>query len=169
IAHVVVSPSGRQCACGQRGCLEAYIGAEGLVEAGRTIGVLKSGEALDQLATCADNGDARAREVFARAAQRLAQAVAPVLAALNPDVVVVAGEGVAFWRYWDTSFRNTLAHRLPHWMCHLPIEVDEWDDTSWARGAAALVLATAFDRNAPAGEQRPQVLARLHSSSKERR
>lgn len=168
IAHVVVSPNGRPCACGQRGCLEAYIGTEGLVEAGRTSGVLHGGDGIDQLGVLAERGDARAREVFARAAQRLAQAVAPVLAALNPDAVVVAGEGVAFWQYWDTSFRNTLAHRLPHWMRHLAIEVDDWSDMSWARGAAALVLATAFDRNAPAGEQRPEVLARLHNSSKAR-
>jgi predicted NBD/HSP70 family sugar kinase len=168
IAHVVVSPNGRECACGQRGCLEAYIGTEALADAGRTSGVLKSGDGLDQLRASADRGEPRAREVFARAAQRLAQAVAPVLAALNPDAVLVSGEGVASWQYWDTSFRNTLAHRLPHWMRHLPIEVDDWDDTSWARGAAALVLATPFDRNAAAGEQRPQVLARLHSSSNKR-
>ena len=168
IAHVVVSPNGRQCACGQKGCLEAYVGTVGLVEAGRTAGVLGRGQSFDQLRASADRGDARAREVFARAAQRLAQAVVPVLAALNPDAVLIAGEGVASWQYWDTSFRSTLAHRLPQWMRHLPIEVDEWDDTSWARGAAALVLAAPFDRNAVAGEQRPQVLARLHSSSNER-
>jgi predicted NBD/HSP70 family sugar kinase len=167
IAHVIVSPNGRPCACGQRGCLEAYIGAEGLVDAGRTSGILRKGQGVEELRAAAERGDTRAREVFARAAQRLAQAIAPVLAAFNPDAVLVAGEGVASWRYWDASFRNTLAHRLPHWMRQLPIEVDEWDDTSWARGAAALVLATPFDRNASAGQLRPQVLARLHSSSAE--
>ncbi len=165
IAHVIVSPNGRPCACGQRGCLEAYVGMEGLVDAGRTSRILDKGQGVDELRAAAERGDVRAREVFARAAQRLAQAIAPVLAALNPDAVLIAGEGVASWQYWDASFRNTLVHRLPHWMRQLPIEVDEWDDTSWARGAAALVLAAPLDRNASAGEQRPQVLARLHSSS----
>jgi hypothetical protein len=49
-------------------------------------------------------------------------------------------------------------------MRDLPVEVDTWDDTSWARGAAAIVLATPFDRNAPAGRQRPHVLGRLHGT-----
>ena len=129
---------------------------------GRSVGLLGQGEDLGRLQSLAGKGDGRAKEVFARAGQRLAQAVAPVLAALNPDGLVVAGEGTSSWQYWDTSFRGTLVRRLPHWMRDIPVEVDEWDDTSWARGAAALVLATPFDRNAQAGEQRAHVLARLH-------
>jgi predicted NBD/HSP70 family sugar kinase len=165
IAHVVVSPNGAQCACGQRGCLEAYVGAEGLAVAGRAAGVLKATQGVERLKSLADSGDARAREIFARAGQRLAQAVAPAIAALNPDALLVAGEGTDSWQHWDTSFRSSLARRLPNWMRDIPVEVDEWDDTSWARGAAALVLAAPFDRNAVAGEQRLRVLARLHGRS----
>jgi predicted NBD/HSP70 family sugar kinase len=165
IAHVVVSPNGAQCACGQRGCLEAYVGAEGLAVAGRAAGVLKAAQGVERLKSLADSGDARAREIFARAAQRLAQALAPAIAALNPDALLVAGEGTDSWQHWDTSFRSGLARRLPNWMRDIPVEVDEWDDTSWARGAAALVLAAPFDRNAVAGEQRLRVLARLHGRS----
>jgi predicted NBD/HSP70 family sugar kinase len=162
IAHVVLSPNGPPCACGQRGCLEAYVGAEALVAAGRSAGLLKAGQRFDRLQSLANGGDPRAREIFAHAGQRLAQAVAPAVAALNPDALVVAGEGATSWRHWDRSFRGTLVRRLPHWMRGMAVEVDEWDDTSWARGAAALVLATPFDRNAQAGEQRAHVLARLH-------
>ena len=162
LAHVVVATNGPYCACGQRGCLEAYVGAGGLVAAGRSAGLLKAGQNLDHLSALADQGEARAREIFASAAQRLAHAIAPVLAASSPEVLLVAGEGTASWPHWDRAFRNSLAKRLPAWMRDLPVQVDEWDDTSWARGAAALVLATAFDANAPAGGQRHQVLARLH-------
>jgi predicted NBD/HSP70 family sugar kinase len=73
------------------------------------------------LTRLADRGGAAARQVFARAGQRLAHGIAPVIAALNPEVLLVAGEGTA-----------------------------------------AIVLATPFDRNALAGQQRLQVLARLH-------
>jgi hypothetical protein len=52
-------------------------------------------------------------------------------------------------------------------MHDLPVEIDTWDDTSWARGAAAIVLATPFDRNAPAGRQRSRVLDRLHGTRDE--
>jgi predicted NBD/HSP70 family sugar kinase len=162
IAHVVISGSGPQCACGQRGCLEAYIGADGLVNAARGAKVLGSDDGFDRLAALADEGDARAREVFAQAGQRLAQALSPAVAALNPEVVLVAGEGTRWWQYWDTAFRNGLIRRLPRWMRATPIEVGQWEESRWAQGAAAIVLATPFDRNALAGEQRSQVLARLH-------
>jgi predicted NBD/HSP70 family sugar kinase len=165
LAHVVVSSNGPECACGERGCLEAYIGANGLVAAGRTAGILKLNDGLDTLAELADRGQARAREIFARAGQRLAQAIAPALAALNPELVLVAGEGTGSWLYWDSAFRTGLIKRLPRWMRDLPVEVDQWDESSWARGAAALVLATPFDRNAVAGQQRLRVLARLHGSA----
>jgi predicted NBD/HSP70 family sugar kinase len=162
VAHVVISSNGPPCACGQRGCLESYIGADGLVAAARTSGVLRAGQGLPELTELADGGEARAREIFARGGQRLAQAIAPAIAALNPELILVGGEGTVSWPYWDTAFRTGLARRLPAWTRDIPIEVDEWDESSWARGAAAIVLATPFDRNAIAGQQRLQVLARLH-------
>jgi predicted NBD/HSP70 family sugar kinase len=167
LGHVVVSSNGPPCACGSRGCLEAYVGAAGLVAAGRLAGVLQAGEGVDRLMALADAGDAQAREVFARAGQRLAHAIAPAVAALDPEVVLVAGEGTASWRHWDAAFRHSLARRLPGPMRGTPVEVDEWDESSWARGAAAIVLATPFDRYALAGQQRLQVLARLHGSGAE--
>ena len=162
LGHVVVSNNGPQCACGQRGCVEAYIGADGLVAAGRAAGLLRAGQGLDHLAALADRGEAAARQVFARAGQRLAYAIAPAIAALNPELLLVAGEGTASWQHWDTAFRASLSRRLPSWMRGIPVEIDQWDESSWARGAAAIVLATPFDRNALAGQQRLQVLARLH-------
>jgi predicted NBD/HSP70 family sugar kinase len=164
LAHVVTSANGPPCACGQRGCLEAYIGADGLVASAQGSGVLGPGDGFGRLSELADQGEAGAREVFAQAGQRLAQALSPAIAALNPEVVLIAGEGTHWWQHWDTAFRNSLARRLPRWMRATPIEVDQWEEWSWAQGAAAIVLATPFDRNALAGRQRSQVLARLHGS-----
>jgi predicted NBD/HSP70 family sugar kinase len=163
IGHVVMSATGPVCACGSRGCLEAYVGADGLVTAARIAGVLRGSDGLEHLVDLAD-ADEQAAEIFVRAGQRLAKAVAAAVAALEPEVVLIAGEGVAGWRHWDGAFRSTLAKHLPASMRDLPVEVDTWDDTSWARGAAAIVLATPFDRNAPAGRQRSHVLGRLHGT-----
>lgn len=162
VAHTVVSGNGPSCACGMKGCLEAYVGLEGLLAAGRSAGVLKPGQGLGRLTRLADSGDARALAVFSRAGQRLAEALAPAIAALDPEVVLVAGEGTTSWPHWDRPFRRTLARRLPSSMRDTPIEVDEWGESSWARGAAAIVLAIPFDRHSLAGDQRLQVLARLH-------
>ena len=164
IAHVVLTANGPICACGNRGCLEAFVGEAGLLNAARASGVLKHREGLGRLAKLADQGDKRAKDVFAQAAQKLARVVATTVAALDPDVLIVAGEGTANWRHWQGPFSSTLAKHLPEPMRGVPIEVDSWDDTTWARGAAAIVLATPFDRNALAGRQRPKVLARLHGA-----
>jgi predicted NBD/HSP70 family sugar kinase len=167
IGHVTVVGSGPTCACGNRGCLEAFVGEPALLAAGRAAGVLTAGDGIARLAQRADAGDRRARDVFKRAAQRLGRAVATPVAALDPEVIVVAGEGTANWRHWHAPFSDVLMRSLPAAMRGLATEVDSWEDTTWARGAAALVLATPFDPNAVAGRQRPKVLARLHGASDE--
>jgi predicted NBD/HSP70 family sugar kinase len=161
IGHVVVQPSGPLCACGSRGCLEAVIGADGLVEAGIKAGVLSRGQGLGRLEDLADRGRAEAVEIYARAGEQLARVLAAPLAVTEPVVILVAGEGTAAWRHWENSFRSTLRELLPA-MAPIAVEVSSWDDTSWARGAAAIVLATPFDQNSLAGRQRHLVLARLH-------
>lgn len=164
LGHVVIKPGGSLCACGNRGCLEAYVSAGALADSARSRGILRAEEGFEALLRLADSGDAVACEIFAKAAQRLAQAVAGPVAAIDPEVVFVAGEGTAAWRHWDSAFRQALARRLPESMRNLAVEVDEWDESNWAHGAAAIVLATPFDRHALAGHQRPEVLARLHGS-----
>jgi predicted NBD/HSP70 family sugar kinase len=167
IAHVPAGgggAGGAPCACGRQGCLEAYVGNAGLVASAVAAGVLRAGQGIERLAELADRNEPKACQVFASAAQRLARAVAPAIAALDPELVIIAGEGTSSWIHCDKSFRNTLARLLPASMAGVLVELDEWDESSWARGAGAIVLATPFDRHALAGAQRPQVLARLHGN-----
>ena len=50
IGHVVVAPGGRQCACGNRGCLERYASLQALEERLAEAGVAaRSAEAIDRL------------------------------------------------------------------------------------------------------------------------
>ena len=167
LAHVTVTPGGAPCVCGRRGCLEAYVGNAGLTAAARSSGAIRAGQGLERLAELADRNDAKACQTYARAGQLLARAVAPAIAALDPEVIIIAGEGTSSWPHCDKAFRGTLAKLLPPSMCATPVEVDEWDESSWARGAGAIVLATPFDRHGLAGAQRRQVLARLHGDGTE--
>ena len=162
LAHAVVVPDGATCACGAKGCLEAYVGARGLVAAARAKRVLGSREGLGRLRSLADAGSEQARKVYAIAAERLATAIAGSVAAIDPEVVFVAGEGTNAWPHWDEAFRSTLRRLLPSPIRDVAVEVDEWDESNWAHGAAAIVLATPFDPRGLAGRQRIDVLARLH-------
>ncbi len=161
VAHVSASVDGRACVCGRTGCLEAYVGSPGIIRAAHEAGVLIGQQDVDRLTELADRGDERALRVFSDAATRLARAAADAIAAIDPEVIIIAGEGTASWRHWDTAFRATLAKTLPAPMSATPVELEEWDESSWARGAGAIVLATPFERHGIAGEQREEVLARL--------
>lgn len=167
LAHVSISREERKCVCGRIGCLEAYVGAAGIIANAREAGVLIGQQEVDRLTELADRGDARARKIFADAATRLANATADAIAAIDPEVVIIGGEGTASWRHWDESFRSTLARTLPPSVSTIPIELEEWDESSWARGAGAIVLATPFEHHGIAGRQREQVLARLGAGQQE--
>ncbi|MGV9381090.1 ROK family protein [Nonomuraea sp. NPDC003707] len=156
--HLPVDPGGPVCGCGARGCLEAYVGAAGLLAAARARNVHLD---LPALGRAAAGGDAAAREVFAEAGAILGRATAGLINVVDPEVVVVLGEGTADWPLWRASFDAALRAQLYPGRRDISVEVESWDDTSWAQGAAALVLATPFDAAGAAGEQGRLVRARL--------
>ncbi|MBK8165491.1 MAG: ROK family protein [bacterium] len=108
IGHMVLDDDGPPCACGSRGCLEAWAGSTGLLRAARaavaagtatpalTRLVAARGADLEtrDLAGLAGEGDASASTLFAAAGRRLGQAVANLVNVLDPDCVIIGG-GVA--------------------------------------------------------------------------
>ncbi|WP_442937772.1 hypothetical protein, partial [Nonomuraea sp. SBT364] len=102
-----------------------------------------------------------AREVFAEAGEILGRATAGLVNVVDPEVVVVLGEGTADWPFWQVGFDRALRAQLYPGRRDIAVEVESWDETSWAQGAAALVLATPFDAAGAAGEQGRLVRARL--------
>ena len=107
VGHMSVHFGGRRCACGSRGCVEAYASGsaiaaralEGLAAAGDSILValvaedsgLMTAEAVCEAAAA---GDGYAGRVLEETARILGVAVANLIHLFNPDVVVIGG-GVA--------------------------------------------------------------------------
>lgn len=105
LGHMVLDPGGPLCACGNRGCLEAWAGSRALLAQARALAaaggpfgdfVQRRGDALTtrDLADAAHGGDATARELLAEAGRRLGQAIGNLINALDPERVIVGG-GVA--------------------------------------------------------------------------
>ncbi|AQZ63764.1 Xylose-responsive transcription regulator, ROK family [[Actinomadura] parvosata subsp. kistnae] len=165
--HLPVDPEGPPCGCGARGCLEAFVGSAGLLAAARAKRGLARADASDPLGAvaalgrAAAGGEQAAREVFAEAGAILGRAAAGLINVVDPEVVVVLGEGTADWPLWRAGFEPALRAQLYPGRRDIAVEVESWDDTSWAQGAAALVLATPFDSAGAAGEQGRLVRARL--------
>lgn len=156
--HVPVAEDGPLCGCGSRGCLEAFVGSAGLLAAATARGLPLS---VEDLGVVAAAGDRAAQEVFAEAGAILGRSTAGLINVVDPEVVVVLGEGVAQWPFWQSGFDRAVRAQLMPGRRDISIEVESWDETSWAQGAAALVLATPFDAAGAAGEQGRLVRARL--------
>lgn len=121
LGHITVNPAGARCSCGKRGCLEVEAADPALARAGH------------------------AREAQERAGVQIGIALANVVNLLNPDLIILAGEGVQEAPDRLRSLQNTLrAHVFAPLAESLRLEVEPSGDETWARGAASLVLGEVF-------------------------
>ncbi|MGV9263283.1 ROK family protein [Kitasatospora sp. NPDC003701] len=90
--HTKVHVGGRRCRCGARGCLEAYVGAEALVE---RWGAAPPGDGekagLAALLAAAEVGEPAATGLLAEAAEYLGAAIADLVNLFNPERIVIGG------------------------------------------------------------------------------
>lgn len=165
VGHIPMIADGALCGCGSRGCLEAYIGEDALVRAALERGVIRPRGTAEGLRQAADRGERAAVEIYSEAGVMLGRALAGLVHTLDPEIVVILGEGVEAWQHWQPGFEAGFrAHLMPA-RRDTPYVVEPWADDKWALGAAALVLATPFDSTGASGEQGRLVRARLNAGS----
>lgn len=160
IGHIPTVEGGPTCQCGAQGCLEALIGAEGLLATATEAGLDVTG-GLASVTTSADGGNAAARAVFSDAGHFLGRAVAGVVNTLDPQIVVILGEGASSWEHWSRGFEPAFRGSLIPRKRGVEVAVEAWQDDRWAQGAACLVLGTPFDAAGVSGEQGERVRTRL--------
>jgi len=160
LGHLPVDPQGPRCHCGKHGCLETYVNDAALVEQARLAGAIGPDAGTAELRAAADAGDQRARAVYHAAGARLGAVIAGLAAVLDPQAVLISGEGTLSWPHLADGFDTALrAGLFPPMVNGLSVHVDPWDDTKWALGAAALVLRAPFTMDA--GPHADAIRARL--------
>lgn len=165
IGHIPVDPDGPPCQCGARGCLEALIGQSALIREARARGVLGPDASISALAAAAGGGNEVAQSVFHDAGRLLGRAVAGVVNTLDPEIIVILGEGAESWQHWSPGFEPALRGAVIPRKRGIAVVVEGWQDDRWAQGAASLVLSTPFDADGVSGEQGRLVRERLVDSS----
>lgn len=87
--HHVFDPTGPECYCGRRGCLERHVSGSALAAAYEA----RKGHAssAQDIAFLADKGDEHARAVMDAFIEMTSQGIANVIAVLDPDVIVIGG------------------------------------------------------------------------------
>jgi predicted NBD/HSP70 family sugar kinase len=92
--HTKVSLDGPICNCGDRGCLEAYVGGSGIARRWREAGANPSVNdelALDELLDAVASGDAVATSVLEQTIKILGLGLGNLINLLNPERIVLGG------------------------------------------------------------------------------
>ena len=98
--HTCVYPDGRLCGCGNKGCLEAYVGAKGIVKTAEDLMAESDApslmRSLDKLSPrtikeCCDEGDEMAIEVYRRTGRILGQGLATYASLVDPEAIIFTG------------------------------------------------------------------------------
>jgi glucokinase len=106
--HTCVYPDGRQCGCGNKGCLEAYVGAKGIIRTAQELmennnepSLMRNLEKLSPrtIKECCDKGDAMAIEVYRRTGSILGQGLATYASLIDPEAIIFTG-GISHAGHW---------------------------------------------------------------------
>ena len=100
IGHMIIDPNGPLDKCGQRGCLEAFVGGRAL--AGET------GHAAVELFAAAARGERHARTVVERAARHMGTALISLTNVLDPEMFVIGGGVSRSWALVQPTMLETL-------------------------------------------------------------
>lgn len=123
--HTCVVEDGRQCGCGKRGCLEAYVAAKGIVTTAREMmeasdepSLMRSLEKLTPrtINECCEQGDAMAIEVFRRTGRLLGVGLANYASIVDPEAIILTG-GISQAGKWlleplRESFDKNVFHNI---------------------------------------------------------
>lgn len=151
LGHVIVEDGGRHCPCGTAGCIEAYASGRAIEAAARarfeggTPDIIDPATPLTGRAVvaAAEAGVAEAIEVLEEAGRWLGVAIASMVSAFDPGIVVVGGgAGVATARWVVPAARASVAERLfgRGWREPVTIEPAALGDDAGMIGAAMLAL-----------------------------
>ncbi|MEU3190429.1 ROK family transcriptional regulator [Streptomyces sp. NPDC006992] len=151
IGHIQVEPEGRQCTCGNRGCLEAYFGgaalardAEEAAREGRSpelARLLAEKGRLDaaDIATAASAGDGTSLDLIRDGGARVGQVIASLVSFFNPGLVVIGGGVTGLGHTLLASIRTQVYRQsLPLATGNLPIVLGELGQLAGVTGAARL-------------------------------
>ncbi|MGY1487958.1 ROK family protein [Methylobacillus pratensis] len=138
VGHMITEPGGRQCGCGNHGCLEQYAAAPGVIASY----ALATGEALSarDVAERAAQGDAAALEAYAVAGLHLGRAIAHIAKILDPQLVLIGGGMSQAWPYFAPALYAQLDQdSIPVLKGKIDIKVSGSSDQAGIVGAAHLV------------------------------
>ena len=137
IGHIITTPNGRLCGCGNHGCLEQYASATGISKSYEEL----SGNSLTahEIAERAAQGDVKAKQAYEMAGIDLAESLAHILKVLDVKRVVIGGGVSQAWHLMEASFNQKLnADLIPVMLGRVQVAKSSTGDKAGVVGAALL-------------------------------
>jgi predicted NBD/HSP70 family sugar kinase len=138
--HTTIELGGRSCRCGSRGCLEAYVGAEAILD---RYGLAATGtDEESALATLVSASTARAAEILSETALYLGAGIANLINLFGPDRIILGGwAGLLLGERMLPAIREAARqHSLTHRFAQTSIELGGLGSDAVALGAATLPM-----------------------------
>lgn len=108
IGHTCIAEHGRLCGCGKEGCLEAYVGAKGVVRTAEELMAASDEPSMMRdvkhlspriIAEFCDKGDAMAIEVYKQTGHKFGLGLANYASIVNPQAIILTG-GISHAGKW---------------------------------------------------------------------
>jgi len=143
--HTKVHLDGALCRCGQRGCLEAYVGDYALLREAMTMPGADPGAdasaSIEALLNAARGGDVTAHSIVKRAGRMFAMGLANLVNIFDPQLIILAGEQMQFDHLYAENVIAEMRKSIVQIDKPPPeVVIHEWGDQMWAHGAAAYAL-----------------------------
>ena len=147
--HCCLIDEGRECGCGNKGCMEAYVGANGIVRTAKDL-MLQSDEPslmrdIEKLSPrlifeCCEKGDAMAIETFRQTGYMLGIGLANYASLINPQAIILTGGISHAGQFLMEPCRESFEkHVVPNMRGQIKIVVSRMDNRERdVLGAAAL-------------------------------
>jgi predicted NBD/HSP70 family sugar kinase len=144
--HTTIVYGGRPCRCGARGCLEAYVGAEAILDRFRLANHGRPATGVDEesaISALIQTPSKTASKVLAETVGYLGAGFATLINLFNPERIVLGGwTGLALGERFMAEIRSATAeHALRQPFAHTSIVLCELGQDAVALGAATLPVA----------------------------
>ena len=146
IAHSPVVEDGPPCDCGNRGCLQTVAGGDAVVQRARQAlrgdrsSALRRARPLDAalIAHAAHDGDVLARGIVVESAQLLGRGIAPLVNALDPELLVLGGPLAHAGDVYVDAVRDSITRHAPGRT--VPVEASTLGSRAPLLGAVQMAL-----------------------------
>ncbi|WP_412066868.1 ROK family transcriptional regulator [Rhizobium sp. SYY.PMSO] len=162
MGHTIFEPNGRPCECGKRGCLMAYHSEASMLRRWKeqTGGGEDKGRAEFRVALVSE--DPVVVAIVEEAGRCIGTALANLVNITDPEVIVAGGEAVSLGEPFLAPLRQALAAGT---FRTAPPLLPDWEDNSWARGAAALVTQKMYDFESSGGTKNFELAPAIAASA----